>query len=137
MPKFVFLHHCYITLRSRSKIGSRSKVKVTGSRSNFWYAAVDIRGSALPSAAMSNNHHYQSKVIVCMSVISGHLRVTMRMWSIGFLLFIYFLIRKLSWTLKTFVTSTPLHSNPVANHISFGLVVDKKGRTDYKDSCTP
>ncbi len=32
--------------------------------------AVDIRGLALLSAAMSNNHHYQSKVIVCVSVIS-------------------------------------------------------------------
>ncbi len=48
------------------------------------YAAVDIRGSALPSAAMSNNHHNQSKVIVCVSVISGRLRIIARMRSIGF-----------------------------------------------------
>ncbi len=41
-------------------------VKVTGlgqrSRLNFWRTAVDIRGSALPSAAKSNNPHYQFKV---------------------------------------------------------------------------
>ena len=30
-----------------------------GSRSNFWRAAVDNRGSALPSAAKSNMSHYQ------------------------------------------------------------------------------
>ncbi len=39
------------------------------SKSNFWRAAVDIRGSALPSAAMSIRSHYQSKVFVCVSVI--------------------------------------------------------------------
>ena len=59
----------------RVKVKGRVKIKAQGhgsrSRSNFWRAAVDIRGSALPSAAKSNNHHYQSKVIVCVSVISG------------------------------------------------------------------
>ncbi len=44
-----------------------------GSRSNFWRAAVDVRGSALPSAAKSNNHHYESEVTVCVSVISGRM----------------------------------------------------------------
>ncbi len=43
MPK-MFWHHCYLALRSRSK------VKATGqsrrSRSNFWCTAVDVRGSA-------------------------------------------------------------------------------------------
>ena len=73
MPRSVFLHHCYIALRPRSK----SWVKV-------FRAAVDIRGSALPSAAMSNSHHYQSKVIVCVSVISWRLRIVARMRSIGF-----------------------------------------------------
>ena len=62
MLKNVFCHHCYLALRSSSKVkikGSRSKVgiKVTGqgqrSRSNFWCAVVNIRGSALPSAAKS------------------------------------------------------------------------------------
>ena len=59
---------------------SRSKVKCRGqrSRSNFWCAAVDIRGSALSSAAKSNNDHYQSKVIVCVSVISVRIIVRMR-----------------------------------------------------------
>ena len=56
MPKFVFLHHRYIALRSWSKV----RVKVMGqrSRSDLWCAAVDVRGSALPSAVKSNNHHY-------------------------------------------------------------------------------
>ncbi len=54
------------------------------SRSNFLSAAVDIRGSALPSAVKSNNHHYQSKVIVCVSVISGRMRIIAWMRSIGF-----------------------------------------------------
>ncbi len=35
-------------------------------------------------STMSNNHHYQSKVIICVSVISGRLRIIMRMRSIGF-----------------------------------------------------
>ncbi len=55
-----------------------------GSRSIFWRAAVDIRGSALPSAAKGNKSHYQSKVFVCVSVISRHMRIIARMRSIGF-----------------------------------------------------
>ncbi len=65
MPENRVLHHCYISLRS--KVGV--KVKVTGhghgSRSNFRCTAVDIRGSALPRAAKSINHHYQSINGVC------------------------------------------------------------------------
>ncbi len=57
MPEIVFLHGFYLALRS----GQRS-----GSRSNFWRAVADIRGSALPSAAKSNKSHYQSKVFVCL-----------------------------------------------------------------------
>ncbi len=55
MSKIVFWHHCYIALRSRSKVGVKVKGRGQGhgSRSNFWCAAVDIRGSALPSAAKS------------------------------------------------------------------------------------
>ncbi len=65
------------------------KVKVKGqgqdhrSKSNFWRAAVDIRGSALPSAAKSNKSHYQSKVFVCVSVIRGRIRIIAWMRSIG------------------------------------------------------
>ncbi len=73
MSKIVFWHHCYIALRSRSKV----EVK-------FWRAAVDIRGSALPSAAKSNKSHYQSKVFVCVSVISGRMQIIAQMRSIGF-----------------------------------------------------
>ncbi len=46
---------------------SRSKVKVT-----FWRAAVDIRGSALPSALKSNKSHCQSNV--CVSINSQRVR---------------------------------------------------------------
>ncbi len=90
MPKIVFLHHCYLALRSRFKVGvkvkgrgqghgSRSKVKAI-----LWRAAVDIRGSALPSAVKSNESHYQSKVFVCVSVISWRMRIIAWMRSIGF-----------------------------------------------------
>ncbi len=54
------------------------------SRSNFWCAAVDIRGSALPSATKSNKSHYQHEVFVCVSVISWRMRIIARMRSIGF-----------------------------------------------------
>ncbi len=96
MPKIMILHGCYLALRSRSKVGvmvkgrdegqrlrSRSKV---GSRSNFWRAAVDNRGSALPSAAKSNKSHYQFKVFVCVSVISGRMRIITRMRSVSVLI---------------------------------------------------
>ncbi len=86
MPKNVFLHHCYLALRSRSKV----KVKVKGqgqrSRLTFWRAAVDIRGSALPSAEKGNRSHYQFKVFVCVSLISGRMRIIARMRSIGVLI---------------------------------------------------
>ena len=66
------------------------KVKVKGqgqghgSRSNVWHAAIEIRGSALPSAAKSNKSHYQSKVFVCVSLISGCMQIIGQMRSIGF-----------------------------------------------------
>ncbi len=44
-------------------------------RSDFLCAAVDIRGSALAS-------HYQSKELVCVSVIRG--RMIVWMWSTDF-----------------------------------------------------
>ncbi len=74
----------------RAHYGSRSKVevKVMGQgqrwRSTFWRAAVDIRGSALPSAVKSNRSHYQSKVFVCVSVIIWRMRIIALMRSIGF-----------------------------------------------------
>ncbi len=51
----------------------RSPVNVKGHGQMFWRVAVDIRGSALPSAAKANNYrqvsskkdYYQSKMFVC------------------------------------------------------------------------
>ena len=65
------------------------QVKVKGrgqgqrSRLIFLCAAVDIRGSALPSAVKSNKNHCQSKVFVCVSIINQHMRIIARMRSIG------------------------------------------------------
>ncbi len=55
---------------------------------------VCIRGSALPSAAKSNRSHYQSKVIVCVSVISRRVRSIARMRSIGVLIINQFVLYK-------------------------------------------
>ncbi len=69
--KIVFWPHCYLALRSRSKV--RIKVKGRGqghgsrSKSNFWREAVDIRGSALPSAAKSKGESSSVKGI-CLCV---------------------------------------------------------------------
>ncbi len=52
----------------------------------FWRAAVDIRGSALPSAAKSNKSHYQFKVFLCVSLISGRMRIIVRMRSTSVLI---------------------------------------------------
>ncbi len=90
MPKIVFYINVTLLLRSGSNVGgqgqrsgqghgSRSKVEI-----KFWRIAVNIRGSALPSAAKSKNHRYQSKMIVCVSVISRRMRIIVRMRSIGF-----------------------------------------------------
>ncbi len=49
-------------------------------------AAVDNRGSALPSAAKSNKNHYQFKMFVCVSVISGRMWIIARMRSFGILI---------------------------------------------------
>ena len=57
MPKIVILHHYYIALRSRSKVG----IKVKGQGQGQMYdvqQSIFNRGSALPNAAKSNNHHY-------------------------------------------------------------------------------
>ena len=91
MPKNMFLHGCYFALRSRLKVGVKVKGQGqghrSGSRSNFRRAVVNNRGSALPSAAKSNKSH-QFKVYVCVSVISGHMRIVTRMRSIGVLILI-------------------------------------------------
>ncbi len=50
MPKIVFLHHCYLALRSKVGVKVKGQGQGHGSRSNFWCAAVNIRDSALPSA---------------------------------------------------------------------------------------
>ena len=52
---------------SRSKVGVKVMGQGQRSRSNFCLLAVDIRGSALPSAARANKSHYQSGVFVCVS----------------------------------------------------------------------
>ncbi len=81
---------CFTTLLPCFEVKVKGRVKVKGqchiqrSRSTFWRAAVDIRGSALLVAAKSNRSHYQSKVFVCVSLISGHMRIISRMRSIGF-----------------------------------------------------
>ncbi len=97
MQKIMFLHGCYLALGSRSKVkvkvkgrgqGQRSRSKV-GVKVKFLavkFPAVDNRGSALPSAAKSNKSHYQFKVFVCVSVISGHMRIIASMRSIGVLI---------------------------------------------------
>ncbi len=43
------------------------------SRSNFWNAAVDIKGSALPNATKSNKSHYQSAI--SLRVLARHTHV--------------------------------------------------------------
>ncbi len=70
MSKIAFL--CYFKV----KVG----VKVKGhGQGHIWCTVVNIKGSA-----KSNPHHYQSKVIVCVSVISGHMWIIMRRQSISF-----------------------------------------------------
>ena len=46
----------------------------------------DNMGSALPRAAKSIKSHYQFKVFVCVSVISGRMRIIARRRSIGVLI---------------------------------------------------
>ncbi len=78
---FTSLSPCF-----KFKVKGRVKVKGQGqghrSRLIFWCAAVDNRGSALPSAEKGNRSHYQFKVFVCVSLITGHMRIIARMRSI-------------------------------------------------------
>ena len=59
-------------------------IKVAGQGQTLWCVAVDIRGLALLSASKSNKRHYQSKVFVNVSVISGCMRIIKPMQSIDF-----------------------------------------------------
>ncbi len=84
-PSVTSVLPCFkVKVKGRVKV----EVKVTGQgqrlRSNLWRAAVDIRGSALSSVVKSNKSYYQSKVFVCVSVISGHMRIIARMRSVSF-----------------------------------------------------
>ncbi len=65
------------------KVGVKVMGKGQKLRSNFWRAAIDIRGSALPSTAKSIRNDCQSEVFVCVSVIRGRIRIIARMRSIG------------------------------------------------------
>ncbi len=51
--------------------------------------------TAEPSEAKSNKSHYHFKVFVCVSVISGHMRIIARMRLVGVLM-IQYLLRKVS-----------------------------------------
>ena len=55
----------FIDRKAREIMYLVASVRPQRSRSNFWRVAVDLRGSALPSAAKRS--HYQSKVFVCVS----------------------------------------------------------------------
>ncbi len=83
----VFIENCNQSLLlSTAKQGDNALGCIRLSVCYHSHAAVDVRGSALPSAAKRNNHHYQAKVIVCVSVISRHMRIIARMRSITFYL---------------------------------------------------
>ncbi len=79
LPWIVFWHRCSCYLALTSKV----RVKVKGwsqghrSRSNFWHAAVNIRGSALPSAAKSKEVIISPKCVYVCLIIAWT-------WPIGF-----------------------------------------------------
>ncbi len=77
---------CFTSLLPCFKVKVKVMVQGQRSRSTFWRAAVDIRGSALPSAAKSKRSHYQFEVFVCVSLISGRTWVIAWMRSIGVLI---------------------------------------------------
>ena len=77
---------CLSVISSADAVDRLFILYVLDATTNHWRASVDIRGSALPSAAKSNNYHYQFKVIVCVSVISWRLGIIARMQSIDFCL---------------------------------------------------
>ncbi len=64
--------------------GSRSWIKVKG-QGQISGAQQSILGARLCRVQQrAIKGHYQSKVFVCVSVISGHMRIIKRMRSIGF-----------------------------------------------------
>ncbi len=73
------LQYCYLALRSKLKV--EIKVKGQGQGEILWCSAVNIRGSALLSAAKRNRSHYQSKVFVCVSAINGQMITRMQIRS--------------------------------------------------------
>ncbi len=75
------LKSCFTSLLPcfKVKVKGRGQGQMLRSR-----VKVNIRGSALPSAAKSHRSHYQFKVFVCVSVISGRILIITRMRSIGF-----------------------------------------------------
>ncbi len=58
MPKIVVWHHCYLALKSRSKVGVKVIAQGQRSRSNFRRAVVDIRGSAKVCLCVCNQGAY-------------------------------------------------------------------------------
>ncbi len=57
MPKIVFLHGCYIALRSMSKVGVKVKGRAQGQRSK-------ARSKVGVNVKFLARSHYQSKVFV-------------------------------------------------------------------------
>ncbi len=85
MPKIVF--YITVTLIQGQRSGSRSRVKVKG-QGQLSGAQRSILGARLCRVQQrAKRSHYQSKVIVCVSVISRHVRLIARMWSIGVLIY--------------------------------------------------
>ncbi len=92
MPKIVFdvTIPCFTVKVKGWAQGHGSLDQVRSSRSSFWHATVDIRGSALPSISMSNNpkfgakSYFQSIVIVYVSLISGNVWIIVLMRSTRF-----------------------------------------------------
>ncbi len=89
MPKIVFLHGCYLALRSRSKVGVKVKGRGQGQMSGqgqFSGVQQSMIGARLCRVQQRAMSHYQFKVFVCVSVISGRVRIITRMLSIGVLI---------------------------------------------------
>ncbi len=92
MLKIVFWHQCCIALRSKSGSRSKVRVKVKGlgqghaqcqrSKPNFWRAAVDSRGLALPSAAKSKEESLSVRgVCLCVELSRGCSRSAFNHWN--------------------------------------------------------
>ncbi len=82
MPKIVFWNDSYLALRSRSRSKVGVNVKGQGHISGMQRSILGARLCRVHQRAKKS--HYQSKVFVCVSVISGRVRIIVRMWLIGF-----------------------------------------------------